>query len=78
MAGRKLKADMCRDCPECAVIFDGERIRGHVPDRNSKTCQSCERYKELAERKLKAEGLRSLQDRIETDGPDMNAAYPKA
>ncbi len=33
--------------------------------------------KELAERKLKAEGLRSLQDRIETDGPDMNAAYPK-
>ena len=33
--------------------------------------------KELAERKVKAEGLRSLQDRIETDGPDMNAAYPK-
>ena len=33
--------------------------------------------KELAERKLKAEGLRSLQDRVETDGPDMNAAYPK-
>ena len=77
MAERKLKADMCRDCPECAVIFDSEGIHGHVPDRNSKTCQSCERYKELAERKLKAEGLRSLQDRIETDGPDMNAAYPK-
>lgn len=33
--------------------------------------------KELAERKLKAESLRSLQDRVETDGPDMNAAYPK-
>ena len=33
--------------------------------------------KELAERKLKAEGLRSLQDRVEIDGPDMNAAYPK-
>lgn len=33
--------------------------------------------KELAERKLKAEGLRSLQDRVETDGPDMNATYPK-
>ena len=35
----------CRDCPECAVIFDSEGIHGHVPDRNSKTCQSCERYK---------------------------------
>lgn len=33
--------------------------------------------KELAERKVKAEGLRSLQDRVEIDGPDMNAAYPK-
>ena len=36
----------CRDCPECAVIFDSEGIHGHVPDRNSKTCQSCERNKE--------------------------------
>ena len=35
----------CKDCPECAVIFDSEGIHGHVPDRNSKTCQSCERYK---------------------------------
>ena len=33
--------------------------------------------KQLAERKVKAEGLRSLQDRIDVEGPDMNAAYPK-
>ena len=33
--------------------------------------------KNLAERKVKAEGLRSLQDRIDVEGPDMNAAYPK-
>ena len=33
--------------------------------------------KELAERKVKAEGFRSLQDRIDVEGPDMNAAYPK-
>ena len=35
----------CRDCPECAVLFNIEGIHGHVPDRNSKTCQSCERCK---------------------------------
>lgn len=35
----------CRDCPECAVLFNIEGIHGHIPDRNSKTCQSCERYK---------------------------------
>lgn len=28
-------------------------------------------------RKVKAEGFRSLQDRIDVEGPDMNAAYPK-
>ena len=33
--------------------------------------------KELVERKVKAEGFRSLQDRIDVEGPDMNAAYPK-
>ena len=33
--------------------------------------------RELAERKVKTEGLRSLQDRIDVEGPDMNAAYPK-
>lgn len=33
--------------------------------------------KELAERKVKAEGYRSLQDSIELEGADMNAAYPK-
>ena len=33
--------------------------------------------KELAERKVKAEGYRSLQDPIELEGADMNAAYPK-
>ena len=33
--------------------------------------------KELAERKVKAEGLRSLQNCIDVEGPDMNAAYPK-
>ena len=32
--------------------------------------------KQLAERKVKAEGFRSLQDRIDVEGPDMNAAYP--
>lgn len=38
-------AHRCRDCPECAVIFDSKGIYGHVPDRNSETCQSCGRYK---------------------------------
>ena len=33
--------------------------------------------RQLAERKVKAEGLRSLQDRIDVEGPGMNAAYPK-
>ena len=33
--------------------------------------------KELAERKVKAEGFRSLHDPIELEGADMNAAYPK-
>lgn len=33
--------------------------------------------KELAERKVKAEGLRSMQDPVDIEGPDMNAAYPK-
>lgn len=33
--------------------------------------------KQLAEQRVKAEGLRSLQDRIDIEGPDMNAAYPK-
>ena len=32
----------CRGCPECAVVFDSEGIHGHVPDGNSRTCQSCE------------------------------------
>lgn len=31
----------------------------------------------LAERRMKAEVLKSLQDRIDVEGPDMNAAYPK-
>lgn len=39
--------EYCRGCPECAVIFDSEGIHGHVPDRNSRTCQSCERYKAI-------------------------------
>ena len=30
-----------------------------------------------AEQRMKAEGHRSLQDPIELDGADMNAAYPK-
>ena len=30
-----------------------------------------------AEQRMKVEGLRSLQDPIELEGPDMNAAYPK-
>lgn len=34
--------------------------------------------KQLAERKVKAEGYRSLQDRIDVEGTDMNSAYPKA
>ena len=33
--------------------------------------------RELAERKVKAESLRSLQDSIDVEGADMNAAYPK-
>jgi len=33
--------------------------------------------KQLAEHKVKAAGLRSMQDPVNVDGPDMNAAYPK-
>ena len=43
------QAHRCRDCPECAVVFDSEGIHGHVPDRNSRTCQSCERFKGASE-----------------------------
>ena len=32
---------------------------------------------DLAKEKVKAEGLRSLKDRIELEGVDMNSAYPK-
>ena len=45
--GTQADPHRCRGCPECAVVFDSEGIHGHVPDRNSKTCQSCERYKEM-------------------------------
>ena len=34
-------------------------------------------YISLAKEKVKAEGLRSLKDRIELEGADMNSAYPK-
>ena len=34
-------------------------------------------FQVLAEQRMKAEGLRSLQDPIELEGTDMNAAYPK-
>ena len=34
-------------------------------------------FQVLAEQRMKAEGYRSLQDPIELDGADMNAAYPK-
>ena len=34
-------------------------------------------FQVLAEQRMKAEGMRSLQDPIELEGPDMNAAYPK-
>ena len=34
-------------------------------------------FQVLAEQKMMTEGLRSLQDPIELDGADMNAAYPK-
>ena len=30
-----------------------------------------------AKEKVKAEGMRSLKDRIELEGVDMNSAYPK-
>ena len=33
----------CKDCPECAVIFDANGIYGHIPDSHSKTCQMCDR-----------------------------------
>ena len=33
--------------------------------------------KQLAEQKVKAAGLRSMQDPVDVEGPDMNAAYPK-
>ena len=39
------QAHRCKDCPECAVVFDTEGIHGHVPDRNSETCRGCERCK---------------------------------
>ena len=34
-------------------------------------------FQVLAEQRMKTEGYRSLQDPIELEGPDMNAAYPK-
>lgn len=34
-------------------------------------------YISLAKEKVKTEGLRSLKDRIELEGADMNSAYPK-
>ena len=34
-------------------------------------------YIALAKERVKTEGLRSLKDRIELEGADMNSAYPK-
>ena len=34
-------------------------------------------YVGLAKEKVKTEGMRSLKDRIELEGADMNSAYPK-
>ena len=34
-------------------------------------------YVGLAKERVKTEGMRSLKDRIELEGPDMNTAYPK-
>ena len=34
-------------------------------------------FQVLAAQRVKSEGMRNLQDLIELDGPDMNAAYPK-
>ena len=45
----KAQAHRCRDCPECAVLFDSDGIHGHVPDGNSKTCRACERNREAGQ-----------------------------
>ena len=34
-------------------------------------------YISLAKERVKSEGMRSLKDRIELEGVDMNSAYPK-
>ena len=34
-------------------------------------------YISLAKERVKSEGMRSLKDRIELEGTDMNRAYPK-
>ena len=34
-------------------------------------------YISLAKERVKSEGMRSLKDRIELEGADMNSAYPK-
>lgn len=34
-------------------------------------------YIGLAKERVKSEGMRSLKDRIELEGADMNSAYPK-
>ena len=34
-------------------------------------------YVGLAKERVKSEGMRSLKDRIELEGADMNSAYPK-
>ena len=34
-------------------------------------------YVGLAKERVKTEGMRSLKDRIELEGADMNSAYPK-
>lgn len=31
----------CEQCPECAVMFDGDGYHGCVPDSNSETCKEC-------------------------------------
>lgn len=63
----------------------GERIIGWLPSQMDMLAidwyvideEARKTSIDLAKEKVKAEGLRSLKDRIELEGADMNSAYPK-
>ena len=37
----------CEECPECAVLFDGDGYHGCVPDSHSETCKECKENNDI-------------------------------